>query len=268
MKKIFAIFIFAFLGFVASTNLANAVYYLTSGGSYTSCVNDGDGHCWRCAYPMSGVTNPSNNCTFGTRGAVCANTSTASTVYSGTYRGDYRCDINGWVYAPQGPSLPCESWSTEEQCEFAELQYSGDISNFDFEECEEFCGHGLLGNVCYMDCYDVCNQFLTYGFYDNGDCTVGNPKSDCGIGEYNDSDGICVPCPEATGIYIDSNRTIVASVDNDVTSDGGFIGIDGCFLLSGTYYDERGTFSISEDCPYYGDIFGPGGEEEAGDEEG
>ncbi len=84
------------------------------------------------------------------------------------------------------------------------------------------------------------------GAYLNGTkCTA------CTAGTYNPNAGAtsssaCIACPAATGIYTDAARTTLAVA----TSAAGTGSSSGCYLAPGTYYDNSGSFEITENCSY------------------
>ncbi len=76
----------------------------------------------------------------------------------------------------------------------------------------------------------------------------GTTCTPCPAGTYNPNAGAtsssaCISCPSATNIYMDSARTTLA-VGTSAK------GSTSCHLSAGTYYDVKGQFEYSADCPY------------------
>ncbi|MCM1294313.1 MAG: hypothetical protein NC311_02010 [Muribaculaceae bacterium] len=82
----------------------------------------------------------------------------------------------------------------------------------------------------------------------NTDC-VASTKYRCAAGYYgsstNGTSG-CTRCPNWTGVYTNSTKTILARGN----SSAGATSITGCYISAGTYYDTTGTFKITSTCPY------------------
>ncbi|MBR4859897.1 MAG: hypothetical protein IKV10_01195 [Alphaproteobacteria bacterium] len=76
----------------------------------------------------------------------------------------------------------------------------------------------------------------------------GTKCTPCPAGTYNPDAGAtsssaCKTCPSATDIYTNSARTTLA-VGTSAQ------GSTSCYLEAGTYYDTKGPFEYSSDCPY------------------
>lgn len=98
-----------------------------------------------------------------------------------------------------------------------------------------------------LDC-ERCNPGT---FYD----AKRNACVSCTVGTYSDTyeATACRACPSASGIYTNEAGTTVASVQNgSITSAAGAASSQQCYLRSGTYYDDMGTFRIEDDasCKY------------------
>lgn len=66
----------------------------------------------------------------------------------------------------------------------------------------------------------------------------------CKSGYYR-TNNQCQKCPDSSGVFTNSARTIPASVtSNDYNADG----LMDCYIPAGTYYDATGTFTLTANC--------------------
>ncbi|MDR0741693.1 MAG: hypothetical protein LBF28_02875 [Rickettsiales bacterium] len=94
----------------------------------------------------------------------------------------------------------------------------------------------------------TCNENSCTSY---GTCSSRSTRYRCKGGYYGTVNGstapTCTQCPQADGIYTDSDRTIKARGTSTAGSNGT---VGTCTLPAGTYYDSTGTFEVAAGtCP-------------------
>ena len=101
------------------------------------------------------------------------------------------------------------------------------------------------GNNC-STTYNGCTQCSAGTYYDQSGEPTTNRCVTCPAGTYSTTTDAssCTTCPSASNPnqYISSALSEIASVSNGKISQDGNTSVDLCYLKTGTYYDEKGTY--------------------------